>query len=261
MLFRKLISTSFLYILYIVITSVISISTYQGEYDNENHLGLEIWCIIALPIILIWSLLSVGIDRLVKEKYQNTVSFFIHFALGIILAISLNYAFVLSITLFNTRTVLVLVGVTLSWIIDRFIPSFLVSKEAKDFYIHKLWISAAVSIATVIYYFFQYPYFEFNFMNGISELPMTLPLLLTLIAPLSWIIDFQIKKIRASHWISLIFHLLLGLVYAFLDYFVSHSMELFILIMGQVLLFWIFTRIIPAKMLNISSVRGKELNN
>jgi hypothetical protein len=196
MFFRKLISTSFLYILYMVIISAVSI--YQGEYNNENHLRWEIGCILAVPIIIIWSLLSVGIDRLLKTKYQNTISFFIHFALGVILALSLNYAFVLSFTQFNIRTVLILVGVTLFWIIDRLIPSVLVSKEAKDYYIHKLWISVAVSIATVIYYFFQYPYFEFSFLNGISELPMTLPLLLTLVAPLSWIIDFQTKKIRAQ---------------------------------------------------------------
>jgi hypothetical protein len=47
--------------------------------------------------------------------------------------------------------------------------------------------------------------------------------------------------------ISLDFHLLLGLVYACLDYYVFYSVELFLLILEQVLLFWLFTRLIPTK--------------
>jgi hypothetical protein len=156
MFFRKLISTSFFYILFVLISSIVRV--YQGVSDHQNHLGLGLWCIIALPIILIWSLLSTGMDSQITSKNHHVISFLIHFIfLGILLAISFNYVYYLSISLFNIRTVFAFIGVSLFWIIDRLIPSNLLSKEARDFYIHKLWISAAVSIACMIYYFFQYP--------------------------------------------------------------------------------------------------------
>jgi hypothetical protein len=127
--------------------------------------------------------------------------------------------------------------------IDRLIPSVLLSKEARNFYVHKLFISIAVSIACMLFYIYPYHDFMSIFMNSMYELPM----LLTLFAPFSWIIDFQTKKIRAAHWVSLIFHFLFGLVYASLDYYVSNSIHFFLLVMGQALLFWLFTRIFPIK--------------
>lgn len=261
MFVRKLISTSLLYILLVVTSSTIRIM--QGVSDPQNHLGLGLWSIIAVPVILIWSLLSVGIDRIIPPKDQSVLSFAVHvILLGSIFAMSWSYFYYLKILLFQMYTVFVFSGAALFWVMDRLVFAPLFSKEAINFYIHKLLVSIVVTTATVIYYFFQYPYFEFYFLNGIYELPLIISILLTLFAPLSWIIDFQSKKTNSYHWVSLIFHLLFGFIYAGLDYYVSHSLEVSFLIIGQVLLFWLFTRIIPMKLRNnISHGKGNELSN
>lgn len=261
MFVRKLISTSLLYILLVITSSTVRVM--QDVSDPQNHLGLGLWSIIAVPVILIWSLLSIGIDRFIQPRHHPIVSFAVHvILLGSIFTMSWSYFYYLDIVILNMYAVYVFTGVALFWIMDRLVLAHLFSKEAIDFYIHKLWVSIAVTISTVIYYFFQYPYFEFYFLNGISELPLIISMLLTLFAPISWLIDFQTKKLNAYHWVSLIFHLLLGFVYASLDYFVSYSMEVSFIIIGQVLLFWLFTRIIPMKLLSkISRGKGNELSN
>lgn len=239
---RKILSFSLLFIVYFTVS-----------YFTKHTWNASSVTMIAFPLCLLWSLLSISIDRKVKSLSQGQVSSFLHhFVLAVLIAVGMIATLFFSII----GGVIFVLIVIMHWGLDRFITGKLLTDQAKPLLIYKYKFSIVVSIIITVYSLLSPPYFS---TKDVLRVVLDIPTYLLFIAPLSWIIDRSMMHIKAGRWISLGIHVLASIAYITYDYgeIPFDNLYLISIYIGQILLFW-FTNVTVIEKLSLKKFFVKK---